>query len=169
MSNNSTRKPRHRKPAERPKKPYLEFLLYPHPLGCWSKKIRGTIHHFGRWGRSENGQVVQLEGETWKDALEKYKSEVDDLQAGRTPRVKDDGLTIADLCNRFLTVKHHKRTSGELVLACTRNTRTRPICLSPPSASAGRWTTWWPTTSSDSAPRWQSVGTGSARQRHHAR
>ncbi len=114
MSNNSTRKPRHRKPAERPKKPYLEFLLYPHPLGCWSKKIRGTIHHFGRWGRSENGQVVQLEGETWKDALEKYKSEVDDLQAGRTPRVKDDGLTIADLCNRFLTVKHHKRTSGEL-------------------------------------------------------
>src|SRR5262249_26552041 len=90
------------------------FPLYPHPLGYWSKKIRGKIHHFGRWGRVVDGVVVRLEGETWKEALEDYKAKADDLHAGRTPRVKRDGLTVADLCNRFLTAQPRKKTSGEL-------------------------------------------------------
>ncbi len=45
MSNDSTRKPRSRKAADRPKKPYPDFPLSPHPGGKWQKKIRGQIHY----------------------------------------------------------------------------------------------------------------------------
>jgi len=36
------------------------------------------------------------------------------LLAGRTPREKSEGLTVRDLCNRFLIAKRHKLDSGEL-------------------------------------------------------
>ncbi len=48
MSEHSSRKPRSRKPAgNRPEKPYKEFPLYAHPLGYWSKKVKGVIRHYG--------------------------------------------------------------------------------------------------------------------------
>jgi integrase len=78
------------------------------------KKIRGKIHYFGRWARRENGKLVSVEGDGWKDALEEYKKVADDLHAGRTPGVKSDGLTVADLCNRFLTAKQRQREAGEI-------------------------------------------------------
>jgi integrase len=112
----STRKRRPRKDAERPKKPYPEFPLTPHPSGAWQKKIRGKIHYFGRWGKRVNGKLVRIDGDGWKEALEEYKKVADDLHAGRTPRVQSDGLTVADLCNRFLTAKLRKRDAGELGL-----------------------------------------------------
>jgi integrase len=59
---------------------------------------------------------VRVGGDGWKEALEQYKAVADDLHAGRTPRVKSDGLTVADLCNAFLTAKLRKRESGELGL-----------------------------------------------------
>src|SRR5262245_37165181 len=111
-----TRKPHSRKGSDRPPKPYADFPLYAHPLGYWSKKIRGTIRHFGRWGRVVDGKLVRVEGETWKEALERYQAQKDDLYAGRTPRAPGDGLTVADLCNHFLTAKLRKRTAGELGL-----------------------------------------------------
>lgn len=116
MSSNSIRKPRSRKAAdERPPKPYADFPLYTHPLGYWSKKIRGTIHHFGRWGRVVAGQLVRVEGDGWKEALEQYQVRKDDLYAGRKSReTNKDTLTVKELCNRFLTAKLRKRTSGEL-------------------------------------------------------
>src|SRR4051794_23853080 len=113
MSSDSTRKPRPRKAADRPKKPYPEFPLTPHPSGAWQSKIRGKIHYFGRWGKIVNGKMVRIEGDGWKAALDAYKAVADDLHAGRTPRVKSDGLTVADLCNRFLTAKLRKVSSGE--------------------------------------------------------
>jgi integrase len=110
----STRKRRPRKDADRPKKPYPEFPLTPHPSGAWQKKIRGKIHYFGRWAKRVNGKLVRIEGDCWKDALEKYKKVADDLHAGRTPRVQSDGLTVADLCNRFLTAKQRQYEAGEI-------------------------------------------------------
>ena len=110
----STQSPRARKPA-RPKKPYAEFPLSPHASGKWQKKIRGKIHYFGRWAKVENGNLLRIEGDGWKEALELYKAQADDLRAGRSPRVQNaDGLTVADLCNRFLTAKLRKKEAGEL-------------------------------------------------------
>jgi integrase len=115
MSANSTRRARSRKAADRPKKPYPEFPLYPHPLGYWSKKIRGKILNFGRWGRVVNGKLTRVEGDGWEDALKLYKVQADDWHAGRTPRATSkDGLTVADLCNRFLTAKKHRLDAGKV-------------------------------------------------------
>src|SRR5580704_15729308 len=114
VSDNSTRKRRLRKEADKPKKPYPEFPLSPHPSGYWQKKIRGKIHYFGRWAKRVNGKLVRIDGDGWKEALELYKAVADDLHAGRTPRVKSDGLTVANLCNHFLTAKLRKQTSGEI-------------------------------------------------------
>jgi integrase len=116
VSDNSTRKPRPRKDAGKPKKPYPEFPLSPHPSGYWQKKIRGKIHYFGKWAKRVSGKLVRIEGDGWKEALELYKVQADDLHAGRTPRVKTDGLTVADLCNQFLTAKLHQREARELSL-----------------------------------------------------
>jgi integrase len=122
MSFDSTPKPRSRKAANRgsahyrPKKPYPDFPLTPHPSGAWQKKIRGKIFYFGRWAKRVNSKLVRIDGDGWKEALEEYKKVADDLHAGRTPRVQSDGLTVADLCNRFLTAKFRKRESGELGL-----------------------------------------------------
>jgi integrase len=62
------------------------------------------------------GKLKLLPGDSWwKPALELYLEQKDDIQAGRTPRIKSDGgLTIADLCNHFLTAKLRKVESGEL-------------------------------------------------------
>ena len=35
------------------------------------------------------------------ETLRKYLDQRNDLQAGRTPRVQGEGLTVRDLCNRF--------------------------------------------------------------------
>jgi integrase len=114
MSNDSTRKRRSRKAADRPKKPYPDFPLTPHASGAWQKKIRGKIHYFGKWARRINGKLVRVGGDGWEEALAAYKAVADDLHAGRTPRAKSDGLTVADLCNLFLTAKRRKQEAGEL-------------------------------------------------------
>jgi integrase len=57
---------------------------------------------------------VRVEGDGWREALEEYKKVADDLHAGRTPRTKTDGLTVADLCNRFLTAKLRKLQAGAI-------------------------------------------------------
>ena len=57
---------------------------------------------------------MRIEGDGWKEALPAYKAVADDLHAGRTPRVKADGLKVADLCNRFLTSRLRKVEAGEM-------------------------------------------------------
>src|SRR5262245_17428465 len=103
-----------RKLLPRPKKPYAEFPLTPHPSGTWCKKINGKLHHFGRWLRRLDGVPIRVDGDGWKEALEEYKLQADDLHAGRTPRVGVGGLTVGELCNWFLTDKLRSREAGEL-------------------------------------------------------
>ncbi len=115
MPNSTTKKASRKAASVRPPKPYKDYPLGPHPSGQWQKKIRGKIHYFGRWGRRRNGKMERLPGDGWKEALELYKAQADDLHAGRKPRsLSQDGLTLADLCNKFLTAKLRKVESGEL-------------------------------------------------------
>src|SRR5262245_34316986 len=92
----------------RPKKPYTDFPLRPHSTGKWVKKIRGKNHYFGTWAKRVDGRLVRVPGDGWEEALALYKEQADDLHAGRTPRVRGDALTVAELCNRFLTAKLRK-------------------------------------------------------------
>jgi integrase len=83
-----------------PDKPRADFPLFAHRNGQWAKKIRGTIRYFGVWSDPEA-------------ALQKYRDEVDDLQAGRTP-ARGVGLTVVALVNEFLTFKKRRLDAGEL-------------------------------------------------------
>lgn len=82
--------------------PYDDFpLSYHPPSGRLYKKIRGKRFYFGY-------------ASDWEAATEKFANEKDDLFAGRTPRATGDGLTVKDLCNRFLTAKTHALNAGEI-------------------------------------------------------
>ena len=82
-----------------------DFPLTPHPTGRWCKKIKGKVYFFGKLT------------DGWQPALERYKAECDDLFAGRKPAARQrDGLTLLDLCNRFLHYKRGKVNTGELTM-----------------------------------------------------
>jgi integrase len=85
----------------KPAKPYPDFPLFPHAAGVWAKKIRGKSHYFGPWDNPQG-------------ALDKYLKEKDALHDGRKPREQTDGLTVKELCNRFLNAKQAARDNGEL-------------------------------------------------------
>jgi len=89
------------KTKQKPRKPYPDFPLTPHPNRQWCKKIRGKVHFFGVWAEPDK-------------ALHEYLNVRDDLQAGRQPRIASDGLTVADLCNQYLTPKQQRVNTGEL-------------------------------------------------------
>jgi hypothetical protein len=107
MTANSNSKTRRRKTASnRPDKPYPDFPMTPHAGGKWVKKIRGKLHYFGRWGRMRDGKMERLPDDGWQEALKLFKAQWPDLKEGHKPRgVKDGQLTLAELCNRFLTAK----------------------------------------------------------------
>ena len=63
------------------------------------RKIRQRVHYFGRD----------------KDAaLDEWLRVKDDLLAGRERPLKGNGLTVGELCNRFLTTKQHLLDTREL-------------------------------------------------------
>ena len=90
--------------SSKPQKPRPDFPLFPHSRGYWAKKVRGQMHYFGKVADDPEG----------KAALDKWLDEKDALLAGRTPRATSDGLTIKDLCNRFLSNRQNKMQAGEL-------------------------------------------------------
>src|SRR5438128_5577947 len=85
----------------KPKRPYPDFPLFPHATKRWAKKIRGRMHYFGPWDDPDG-------------ALRKYLDQKDDLHAGRVHRVQGDGLTVRDLCIKFLTTKKLAQEAREL-------------------------------------------------------
>src|SRR5258707_4164675 len=86
----------------KPEKPYPDFPLFLHANGLWSKKIKGRLYYFGTWADPQK-------------ALQKFVDQRDDLYAGRTPRVNNDGLRIADLCNQFMTSKRRLLDNKDIV------------------------------------------------------
>jgi integrase len=97
MAANSTR-------AARPAKPRADFPLFPHRNGRWAKKVRGRFCYFGKWSDDPKGEAAEA---LWKE-------QKDDLLSGRMPRNSTDGLTMRDLCNRFLTAKERQRDAGDI-------------------------------------------------------
>jgi integrase len=85
------------------KKPRKDFPLFPHARGYWAKKVRRKLCYFGKVEGDPKGQA----------ALARWLEVKDDLLAGRVPRAKRDGLTIADLANQFLGAKERRVDSGE--------------------------------------------------------
>lgn len=95
----------HSKRTSMPKKPRRDFPLFPHQRGYWAKKVRGKLHYFGKVADDSSGQA----------ALRLWLEQRDDLLAGRTPRsTSDDGVTLATLCNHFLTAKEQQRDNGDI-------------------------------------------------------
>jgi hypothetical protein len=85
----------------KPNKPRPDYPLYAHASGQWAKRIRGTVHYFGKWADPQA-------------AWEKYAREKDDLYAGRTPSVNGDALTLRELVNHFLTREKRKVATDEI-------------------------------------------------------
>ena len=76
--------------------------MFAHATGQWAKKIRGRLVYFGVWAEPNA-------------ALEKYLEQKDYLQAGVTPPPPGTKfITLADLCNQFLTSRKARVESGEL-------------------------------------------------------
>ncbi len=89
-------------------KPYKTYPLTAHPSGRWCKKIRGRIIFFGKIIPKDGGASAQA-------ALDKYLRERDYHETGRVPPPDPkDVLTLAGLCNAFLTHQRNKMHSGEL-------------------------------------------------------
>src|SRR5262245_48487071 len=86
----------------KPTKPRPDFPLFPHATRRWAKKIRGQLHYVGPWDDPDG-------------ALAKYLELKDDLHAGRKPRPDPgDGVTVKELCNRFLNAKNALVEEGRL-------------------------------------------------------
>ena len=82
------------------RKPYKDFPLTPRADGRWCKKARGKVHIFSG---------------TAEEALAEWLRVKDELLAGRKPRPQvGEYLSVADLCNKFLTWKQQLLDSGEL-------------------------------------------------------
>ena len=93
-----------RRPRRKPSKPYPSYPLTAHNNGQWCKKIRGRIHFFGVWADPQA-------------ALDQYLSVAADLHAGRQPHaptLSEEGLTVKEICNHYLTHQLRKVESHEI-------------------------------------------------------
>ena len=84
-------------------KPYTGYPLTPHRgANQWCKRHRKHTYYFG---------VLA----DWQAALKKYEHDWPFIITGRTPPAADsDGLTVGELCNRFLNAKLDSLRAGEI-------------------------------------------------------
>jgi integrase len=91
-------------PASKAKKRRSDFPLFQHQRGYWAKKVRQRLVYFGKVADDPEGNA----------ALDLWLAQRDELLAGRTPRTPGDGLTVRELCNRFLSVKEAAVSTREI-------------------------------------------------------
>jgi integrase len=87
--------------AKRKSKTDRDFPLWLHPSGRWCRKVDGKWYYFGR---DKEAALVQ------------WLQDKDSIFAGRGRPVKTDAITVAALCNEFLTSKRHLVDTRELAL-----------------------------------------------------
>jgi integrase len=97
--------------SARPCKPRPDFPLTFHPAGYWCKKVLSKLHYFGPRFNPADPTAAAAAADA---ALAEYNLKADALHAGRKPREDTDGLTVKQLCNRFLNAKREKVDIGEL-------------------------------------------------------
>ncbi len=88
-------------------KPHPDLWL--HPSGRWCKKHSGRAHYFGKTDDDPT------------EVAARYLAARDDWAAGRAHRPACDGLTLQELCNRFLTWKQGLVDAGEITLRTFRD------------------------------------------------
>ncbi|MBX3447954.1 MAG: hypothetical protein KF777_00255 [Planctomycetaceae bacterium] len=105
----------------KPSRPYPTFPLGYHVTGRFSKKIKGRLFFFGRWGRVVNGQVVAFDNQNAAaaTALEEFNRQWPYLAKGLPVPSADGapavaGCSIAEACNSFLNHRQSLVDSGEL-------------------------------------------------------
>ena len=113
-----------RKPASkgvndsRPAKPYPDYPLGFHVSGRITRKVKGKLHYFGRWGHKQGDRIVPVEDveAACREALDEFNRQWPYLSEGKTPPEVDtsDGCTLKDLCNSFWRTKRAKLLAGEL-------------------------------------------------------
>lgn len=81
-----------------------DFPLFPHQTGHWAKKVRGKLYYFGKVSADPKGQAALLEWDRVKEAR----------LAGREPRPKVEGVTVGELCDRFLQAKDQLLSEGQI-------------------------------------------------------
>ncbi len=103
----------------KPIRPSADFPLFLHAAGVWAKKSTGRMHDFGPWGDPDG-------------ALAKYRREVDDLQAGLTPRPGvDNGVTLRNAVNHFVESKSPAAPLTKTPLSDGRHLATAPAGITP--------------------------------------
>lgn len=87
-----------------------DFPLFPHGDPSlpdklrWCKKVRKKLNYFGKVADDPKGAK----------ALEVWLRDKDDLIAGRVPRARIGGLTVREMCNKFLANKRIDVDLGKL-------------------------------------------------------
>ncbi len=90
--------------SQTPAKPRPDAPPFLHKTGRWAKKVRGKFVYLG----------YQRDNPDGSKALELWNEQKADLIAGRTPRVKAEGLTIRELLDRFTVSKKEKLDAREI-------------------------------------------------------
>ena len=75
------------------------YPLFVHRNGQWAKKVRGKLYYFGRLSEPD-------------EALKLWLEEKDYLLAGLEPPTYTDGITVEELCDRYLENARNRSASS---------------------------------------------------------